>query len=103
MLKGWALHTTGLSPRLKDANIFEHDQGKQRKGAVVKVKKKKTQNKNVPCHTGLINTGDVHFEQCFVGAMPILQRVTVRWPADIRITAQQFTKNVETDNEQDCS
>lgn len=41
MLKGWALHTTGLSPRLKDANIFEHDQGKQRKGAVVKVKKKK--------------------------------------------------------------
>lgn len=42
MLKGWALHTTGLSPRLKDANIFEHDQGKQRQGAVVKVKKKKT-------------------------------------------------------------
>lgn len=41
MLKGWALHTTGLSLRLKDANIFEHDQGKQRKGAVVKVKKKK--------------------------------------------------------------
>lgn len=40
MLKGWALHATGLSPRLKDANIFEHDQGKQRKGAVVKVKKK---------------------------------------------------------------
>lgn len=40
MLKGWALHTIGLSVRLKDANISEHDQGKQTKGAVVKVKKK---------------------------------------------------------------
>lgn len=42
MLKGWALHTIGLSVRLKDANISEHDQGKQTKGAVVKVKKKQT-------------------------------------------------------------
>lgn len=75
----WAVILLGcLCSKQIISDISEHDQGKQRKGAVVKVKeKKKNPKKNVPCHAGLINMGDGGFEQCFVGALPILQRVTV--------------------------